>query len=209
MPTPVHVALVILLWTAVGTAAALYLGRRGYRSPQWYFLGAVLGPLFVPIALERGRRQERVVERTPGSEPTAAGSDRAVTVVVGVDGSAESDQCVRDVARLSDGDGTRVVLVMAIDPDVVEFSDHAERDRCRTLLTERAAWFTEASPAVEVVTGQPGRALLDVVGQAGADVVAVGRRGRGLSHRLLGSVAEHVAHHSPVPVLLAGPPARS
>lgn len=209
MPTPVYVALVVLIWIAIGTGAALYLGRRGYRSPLWYFLGAVLGPLFVPIALERGRREQRVVERTPAAEPAAAAPGSAVTVVIGVDGSAESDRCVRDAAQVFAGEPARVVLVMAIDPDVVEFADHAERDRCRDLLRERAGWFAGTSPAVEVVSGQPGRALLDVARQEGADVVAVGRRGRGLSHRLLGSVAEHVTRHSPVPVLLAGPAARS
>lgn len=207
MPTPVYVALVVLLWIAVGTAAALYLGRQGYRSPLWYFLGAVLGPLFVPIAMERGRREDRVVERTPAADPTAAAPGDAVTVVVGVDGSAESDRCVRDAARVFPGGDARVVLVMAIDPDVVEFADDVERDRCRDLLAERAGWFPGTSPAVEVVAGQPGRALLDVARQEGAGVIAVGRRGRGLSHRLLGSVAEHVTGHSPVPVLLAGPPA--
>ncbi len=209
MPTPVYVALVLLVWIAIGTAAALHLGRQGYRSSFWYLLGAVLGPLFVPIAVERGRRQERVVERTPAADPAAAAPRGAVTVVVGVDGSAESDRCVRDAARVFPGATARVVLVTAIDPDVVEFADQVERDRCRGLLVERAGWFPGTSPAVEVVAGRPGSALLDVARQERADVVVVGRRGRGMSHRLLGSVAEHVTHHSPVPVLLAGPVGRS
>ena len=209
MSTPVYVALVVLVWVAIGTGAALYLGRRGYRSPLWYFIGAVLGPLFVPIALERVRRPEREVARTPATGRAPASTGSIVTVVVGVDGSAESDRCVRDTARVLGGENPRVVLVMAVDPDVAEFADHAEQDRCRGLLAERAGWFADASPAVEVVGGEPGRVLLDVARREGADVVAVGRRGRGLSHRLLGSVAEHVTRHSPVPVLLAGPPGSS
>lgn len=205
MSTPVLVALVVLIWVAVGAGAALYLGRRGYRSPQWYFLGAVLGPLFVPIAFERAQRENRGLERTPGTTGATRG-EGTVTVVVGVDGSPESDRGVRDAVRILAGRAPRVVLVMAVDPDVVEFGDHAEQDRCRDLVTERAGWFADASPAVELIGGQPGRVLLDVARQEGADVVVVGRRGRGLSHRLLGSVAEHVTRHSPVPVLLAGPP---
>ncbi|MCZ2861186.1 universal stress protein [Blastococcus sp. VKM Ac-2987] len=207
MPTSALIALVVVLWVAIGWSAALFLGRRGYRDPQWYFLGAVLGPLFVPMALERGRRQHRVVERTPRAEGSPPPAEGAVTAVVGVDGSAESDRAVRDAARLFPVEGARVVLVMAVDPDVVEFSDETEQDRCRALLDDRAGWFPRASPVVELVAGQPGSALLDVARQEGADVVVVGRRGRGLSHRVLGSVAEHVTHHSPVPVLLAGPAA--
>ncbi|MGY1847152.1 MULTISPECIES: universal stress protein [unclassified Blastococcus] len=205
MPTPALVVLVLVVWIAVGCGAALFLGRRGYRDPQWYFLGAVLGPLFVPVAIERGRREHRVVERTPLADAESARADGAVTVVVGVDGSAESDRSLRDAAQLFSGDGTRVVLVMAVDPDVVEFADRTERDRCRGLLEERTTWFSGARPVVELVSGRPGSALLEVAGQEDADVVVVGRRGRGLSHRMLGSVAEHVTHHSPVPVLLAGP----
>ncbi|MGY1916429.1 universal stress protein [Blastococcus sp. SYSU DS0973] len=205
MPTPALVALVIILWVAIGWSAALFLGRRGHRDPQWYFLGAVLGPFFVPMAVERGRREHRVVERTPRADGTPPPAGGAVTAVVGVDGSAESDRALRDAAALLTGAGTRVVLVMVIDPDVVEFADDTERDRCRALLTDRASWFSGASPVVALVSGQPAGALLDVAEQEGADVLVVGRRGRGLSHRVLGSVAEHVTHHARVPVLLAGP----
>ncbi|WP_346623328.1 universal stress protein [Blastococcus montanus] len=205
MPLYVSIPLVVVIWLAIGLGAAVWLGRRGYRDRKWYLIGAALGPLFVPIALERGREQNRVVERTPMADATPAGPDGTVTVVVGVDGSEESDRSVRDAARLFGGGGTRVVLVMAIDPDVVEFHDDTERDRCRSLLADRADWFPRSSPVVEIASGRPGHALLEVARQESADVVVVGRRGRGLSHRMLGSVAEHVTRHSPAPVLLAGP----
>lgn len=205
MPLWVSIPLVVVVWLALGLGAAVWLGRRGYRDPKWYLIGAALGPLFVPIALERGRAQDRVVERTPMADGAPAGDGAALTVVVGVDGSGESDRSVRDAARLFTADGTRVVLVMAIDPDVVEFADDTERNRCRSLLADRADWFSGSSPVVEIVSGRPGHALLEVAQQESADVVVVGRRGRGLSHRMLGSVAEHVTRHSPAPVLLAGP----
>jgi nucleotide-binding universal stress UspA family protein len=206
VPTTAFVLLVLLIWVATGLAAALFLARRGYRSPSWWFLGAVLGPLFIPIALERGRRQDRVVERTPAAGHGRAEADGAATVVVGVDGSPEADRSVRDAARLF-GDGhARVVLVMAVDPDVVEFHDDAEHARCRALLADRAGWFSEGtSPAIEIASGQPGRVLLDVASSEGADVVVIGRRGKGLSRSILGSVAEYVTHHARTPVLLAGP----
>lgn len=205
MPTGVYVVLIIVLWLAVGLGAALFLGRRGYRNGTWYFLGAAPGPLFVPIAVERGRRQDRVVERSPSASEGPAPADGTATVVVGVDGSAESDRSVRDAVRLFGGNGARIVLVMAIDPDVVEFADATERDRCRTLLAERASWFPGTPPVTELASGQPSRVLLDVATAESADVLVVGRRGRGLSTRLLGSVAEHVTRHARIPVLLAPP----
>lgn len=206
MPTGAYVALIIVIWVALGLGAALFLGRRGYRSGTWYFIGAALGPIFVPIALERGRRSHAVVERSAPRRESSA-PDGVVTVAVGVDGSPESDQAVRDADRLFRHSPARFVLVTAIDPDVVEFSDDTERNRCRSVLAERASWLHPdgEEPVLELAAGEPGRALLEVASMEGADVLLVGRRGRGLSHRLLGSVAEYVTHHATVPVLLSTP----
>lgn len=203
MSTGAYVMVVVAVWLALGLGAALFLGRRGYRAPTWYFLGAALGPLFVPIALERGRRVHQVVERSVPRSPD--GQDGGLTVVVGVDGSPESDQVVRQGSRLFAGADVRFVLVTAVDPDVVEFHDDATRDRCMAVLAERATWLRRngAEPVLELAAGEPGRALVDVAVTEGADVVLVGRRGQGLSHRILGSVAEHVTRHAPMPVLLS------
>ena len=49
-------------------------------------------------------------------------------------------------------------------------------------------------------------AILRVAAAIGADLVAMGTHGRsGLSHLLMGSVAEHVIRNAPVPVLVVGP----
>ena len=207
MPSSVQIAVVVLLWVGIGlTAALLFLGRRGYRDRRWYLVGAVLGPLFVPMAIERGRRTVSTVERTDTTtaSPEVSGGYRRI-VVVGVDGSAESDQAVREAARLFDADGTRVVLVAVADPDLAEFSDEAERQRWHDLLAERASWFPSSvpQPVTETLCGQPDRVLIETAEAEGADVVVVGRRGRGLSHRLLGSVAHQLSRQSKVPVLLA------
>lgn len=51
-----------------------------------------------------------------------------------------------------------------------------------------------------------GAAILRVAGAHGADLLVVGARGRmGDLSEVLGSVAEHVAHHARVPVLLVRP----
>lgn len=49
--------------------------------------------------------------------------------------------------------------------------------------------------------GHPREVILAVVEEVGADAVVIGTHGRrGVSHLFIGSVAEHVVRHSPVPV---------
>lgn len=207
MPTWLFVVLVVVLWVLVGLGSALlFLGRHGYHSGSWYFLGAVLGPLFVPIAIERGRRTTRVLERTSGA---AATGDR-ITVLVGVDGSAESDQAVRDAARLFAPGRARIVLAAVVDPGTAEFCDDVQRREWHDLLAERAGWLPPAGPAavLEVLCGQPDLVLLEAAEAEQADAIVIGRRGRGLSARLLGSVAHSLMRRATIPVLLAGPTQR-
>ncbi|MFR9802368.1 universal stress protein [Pseudonocardia sp. RS010] len=205
MPTIAFVAVVVAVWVLTGLAAAVVLlGRQGYRGWRWYFLGAVLGLFFVPIAAERARRDTAVLEREAGAGSGTRRDREPATVVVGIDGSAESDRAVRLAAGLF-ADGARFVLVGVLDPDAAEFDD-GRRAAMHDLLATRAAWLPAdvAPPVVEIACGSPARVLLRLAGDEGADVLVLGRRGTGLSHRLLGSVAQAATAHSDVPVLLAG-----
>ncbi|MCZ2811678.1 universal stress protein [Modestobacter sp. VKM Ac-2979] len=203
METVAYVAIVIALWVLAGLAAVVVLlARQGYRHWGWYLMGAVLGPLFIPIAAERARRDVAVLERGEGS-PRNEDPDR-LTVVVGVDGSAESDQAVREAGRLFAGGGAAFVLVSVLDPDVAEFPDDPRRRAAHDLLTDRAGWLPEGA-VLEIGCGQPARVLLEIARAEAADVLVLGRRGRGFSRRLLGSVAERLAHEAGVPVVF--PPA--
>jgi nucleotide-binding universal stress UspA family protein len=56
--------------------------------------------------------------------------------------------------------------------------------------------------AARVVLGNPGKIIVDEANSGRYDLVALGTHGRGgLSHALMGSVAEKVVRLSPVPVL--------
>lgn len=59
--------------------------------------------------------------------------------------------------------------------------------------------------------GNPAGKILDMLERESFDLVAVGTHGRrGLAHLMLGSVAESVIHHAPIPVLVAHrPPAEA
>lgn len=197
------VLVAVIVWVGAGVLAALVLlGRQGYRDWRWYLIGAVLGPLFIPIAAERADRSVAVVE-TGHEHPSPGGA----TVVVGVDGSRGSDRAVHLAATLFDTARSRVVLVTVVDPDAADHPDDERRVRARAMLLERVAWFGPDAPAGRVVTavvgGQPARALQTVAETEDAAVVVVGRRGAGLTPYLLGDAAAQLTRHATVPVLLA------
>jgi len=72
--------------------------------------------------------------------------------------------------------------------------------------TQRLQQIADSLPGdnvtVEVLAGRPAQALDEAAEAHDADVVVVGTRGRGLSHRLLGSVSEDLLASSKRPVLV-------
>jgi nucleotide-binding universal stress UspA family protein len=51
--------------------------------------------------------------------------------------------------------------------------------------------------------GDPTWKLIDVAEDRNVDLIVIGKRGAGLAERvMLGSVADRLCHHSPVPVLV-------
>jgi universal stress protein A len=59
-------------------------------------------------------------------------------------------------------------------------------------------------------SGDPGRTIVDVAEKEGYDIIVLGTHGRtGLSHLLMGSVAERVVRHSSCPVLTVRSPGKS
>jgi len=51
--------------------------------------------------------------------------------------------------------------------------------------------------------GEPSSQLIEVCNRVDADILVVGRRGAGLFRRMVvGSVANHVVHEAPCPVLV-------
>jgi len=51
MSATAALAIVMLIWSLIGTAAAIIMGRHGHDRFTWGVLGTVLGPLVVPLAL--------------------------------------------------------------------------------------------------------------------------------------------------------------
>jgi nucleotide-binding universal stress UspA family protein len=74
----------------------------------------------------------------------------------------------------------------------------------KSQLAEKLRAELGQDAAVTIRQGLPIQGILDFARERGADMIAIGTHGRaGLKRALLGSVAEYVTRHSPVPVLTA------
>lgn len=209
MPGPWYAALVVVLWLTIGLGtAAAFVTRGGHRSWLWYLIGGLLGPLFVPIAAERGRARPRSVEARPARGGGRGGT--TLRVLVGVDGSPDADRALRALGRTLTGTAGELVLVTVLSPDLTEEDAVREQAAARALLDERVAQLPAELPApsTEIVCGHPVDALLTIAESRNVDVLVVGRSGHELGGRLLGNVAEELVHRSPRAVLLGSLPGR-
>lgn len=78
------------------------------------------------------------------------------------------------------------------------------QDAARSLLDRTLADVQAKAPGAAAVlrTGVAWQEILAAASEAGADLVVMGTHGRtGISHALIGSVAERVVRHAPIPVL--------
>jgi nucleotide-binding universal stress UspA family protein len=139
--------------------------------------------------------------------------DLVKTILVGVDGSPGGQTALEFAAREAAAHGATLRLLSAwevpasvlsgggVPPELYEnFEGEA-----RKLLDAAIARVTELEPSVSVevrvAEGHPGNALVDATAEA--DLVVIGRRGRGgLAEFLLGSISHQVADHAKCPVVI-------
>jgi nucleotide-binding universal stress UspA family protein len=148
---------------------------------------------------------------------------RAGEIVLGFDGSAEAQQAVQLLSKLSPTTG-RVTIVRVADQ--VPVPGHAlvsskvmatVREEVKRINAEKAAHARiETKHAADALkeagwnvrtamkAGAPLKALLTMVEEAGADLLVIGARGTsGLRQVLLGSVVEGALNQCPVSLLIA------
>jgi nucleotide-binding universal stress UspA family protein len=199
-----------ITWVAVGLAAAVVLARHGQKSWQWYVIGVVLGPIMLPIALESVTRPGRLVMRTAAAPPAPGG--QGLVALVAVDGSPESDHALREAQQVLAPAAPRFILLTVVDPDLVTgqgVGDQASTTEqvARELLAERASWLPggAAASVLEIAAGDPATEIMERAASEEVDLVVLGRRGRGVSHKILGSVADQVVRRGRRPVLFGTP----
>lgn len=134
------------------------------------------------------------------------------SIVVPLDGSELAERALPyavQLARAADGTLTLVRVAIAPPPARLDGADweQAQAQAVQEGETYLAAVAEKLAKRVSVATtvryGRAPREIVEMVKQAGAEVVVMATHGRtGLSHVLYGSVAETLLATSPVPVLL-------
>ncbi len=190
-------------WLVMGIMCSYVMGRRGHDPWSWGVLGAMLGPLVVPLAIAATRRERAIGPIADLVQPGRTGSG-PVSVLVGVDGSPESGAVARRVVDLFGPRLRRLTVATVIDFDAAEARSvttvHVASPR--QLLEAVAATVPETDPELVTLTGRPAPVLADYARDHGHDMVAVGARGTGLSTAVLGSVAEQLVQRGDVLVLI-------
>ncbi len=196
----------LAVWLLSAAATVILMGRWGYDPWSWGFLGLLYGILSIPFAVlwhrrNRHRHEEHLVDLghpRPGT----------VSVLVGVDGSAEAFATVSVVAKLLGRRLRSLTLATVVDFDAADSMRHPgglvfQRD-AEALLHEAGELAAFAHPTTVILVGRPADALTDYAARHDIDVIAVGARGRGAAKTVLGSVAEQLVRHPNTLVLIAG-----
>ena len=141
---------------------------------------------------------------------------RITTVIVGVDGSAESDRAADFAARLAIQLEARLVAVHAVGlldvwPEHPEEPDHRNSHAHVTELME-GPWTDTIrrlgiQPTISLIDGSPAHVLLELAEEIDADLIVVGSRGAGEAELFaLGDTSTRLAHQSARPVLIVPAP---
>lgn len=191
-------AVVILLgatWLAIGVVLSLVMGRRGHFPFGWGVLGAMLGPLAIVAALGTARHED---EEPPAVIAQARSYGGPVDVVVGIDGSPECRLAVERVVALLGPRLGRLTFATVVPFD--DLPDHTAGAIAALEGEVRSSGVRLAG--LQLLHGQPARALGEFASEGGYGLLVVGSRGTGLSKTLLGSTAGALAAGCPVPVLM-------
>ena len=172
-------------------AEMVVLGTRSRNKMSAAVLGSVATSLAAkapcPVVVVRGER-------------------RTGPVVVGTDGSAESDEAVGFAFEEAARSGQPLKVVYCWHPQDQHVAPiESTRELLTNWLAESLAPYRDKYPAVRVqasvVEGRPGAQLTEL--SATASLVVVGSRGRGgVTGLLLGSVSQSLLHHADSPVAI-------
>lgn len=139
-------------------------------------------------------------------------------ILVPLDGSSRAEQAMPVAVRLAQASGGTVVLLRVVglrtefipypgpDPGRLQAiidADHAvgARDYLERITQMRS--LSSVHTETKVIVGQPGDIILSVMDTHHSDLIVMCSHGyTGFKRWVLGSVAEKVAHHARVPVLL-------
>ena len=168
----------LAVWIVFGVVSALVMGRRGHAPFNWLILGAVLGPLVIPVALS-SMHDTRGVSRI---DPDRAAYRGPVDVLVGMDGSAESLSAAEVVTDLLGDRIGRLTLATVVDYDTAlgGTAGTTHKSAEEELASAGAHLGQRLGSDVDtvVLAGRPAEVLAAHATEGGFDVLAIGSRGR-------------------------------
>ena len=193
------------------SADLVVMGTHGYSGLVHAFLGSVA---------------ERTIRRLAcpvlAVKPGVGAAERPIaTILVPVDFSPHSTEAVRWAARLADEGGASLHLLHAIDfapafapalpPEAVEIESRVTKLAAAQLTALANRLKSEAPKVGEVQThllrGVPASGIVDQAEDLRADLIVMGTHGHtGLTHLLIGSIAEKTLRHAGCPVLVVKEP---
>jgi nucleotide-binding universal stress UspA family protein len=147
-------------------------------------------------------------------------SDRPLSLLVPLDGSALAEEALQSAELLAEVFETRLTLLYVIQPPVyplygdgyayIPFDEEIELAGARQYLDDHVARLREQGRQAhgKVVIGQPAGLIPVIAREEQADVVVMATHGRGgLARLILGSVATSTVRQTTVPLLLVRPSA--
>lgn len=189
---------VFAVWIAIGLTAAVVMGRRGHAAFSWLVVGAILGPLSIPVAIRSVRAGGEVAPRELRAPIPGPGT---IDVLVGIDGSEASRAALeRSIELLGDRIG-RLMLATVVDLETAAADGAQARER-EAELERLASGIAGGLAGSVVLAGKPADSLRTFATQNGFELLVVGRRGRGASKAILGSTAAALSERSGVPLLI-------
>jgi Universal stress protein family len=196
------VLVVVAVWAVVASTLSLVMARRGHDPFVWWLLGAVLGPLAVPLAVAH-----RFRSATPLVVPER---DESGKVLVAVRPGADAGDVSQALAALAAvGGPLEVTLATALDADTPgsqrgrEAIDGAARGLGEVAETLVARGLAVPPVPTCVLFGDPAVVLAEHAADCGFSLLAVGAASP-RSHRIAhGSTRVRLSRRGQVPVLLA------
>lgn len=190
--------LVAMAWAVIGVVVAFLMRRRGHDLFVWLVLGVALGPLVVPLAIERARYHSATEHQSAGA-PTP--EHRGFDIVAGIDGSADSVNAVETAVSLFGGRISSLTLATVVDFDARDsFTGHEVQEEAREMLDNVAREIAYDPIDAIVLFGRADKALAEFARTSGMEMIVVGARGHGASETLFGSVASRLVRGCVVPV---------
>lgn len=193
------------VWIAIGLVTSFVMGRLGHNALLWLGLGAIAGPASVVLVV-RALSEHDVVR--PIQIRRGMRGRGPIDVLVGVDGSPESAAALHAVVDLFGGRLGRLAVAAVADFDTgfPEGPDRPRREAEADLTAaaeQLAARRDHIAPDLVLLFGSPSTALETYADDNDFELLAIGRRGRGLATTTFGSVASQVARSTRIPVLIA------